>query len=148
MVNCGANLNLSLRLEELNQKSIKKYFLLLDSHRPIHHTNLIPKKNIWIVDDGTIDKANCPDENQLKLLDEVIDCDKSEAEEDEVINLSDDELEQKMKKYESNTKGETLFEDKNKTKEITVSHLDDSEKPFPCNSTVYPANTKKEDGID
>lgn len=43
---------------------------LLDSHRPLHHSNLLDAKNVYVVDDGTIDFKGCPQRSDLQLIQE------------------------------------------------------------------------------
>lgn len=135
-------MDLASRIINLNEKKIKKYFLLLDSHRPINHTNLIPRKYLWIIDDGTIDKVNCPNENEIELLEEIVNVNSDE--ENSVIE-DDEEIIENMKKFEMNQIKENYYNfDKTNEIEIENSNLNNSNQEITCNSIDIKNKTEPE----
>jgi hypothetical protein len=92
MINCGGKFDVSSKLAEINSEGRKVKVLLIDSHRPFHHTNLFENKNIWIVDDGTFDKVSCPTEEEIQIVEEEIDLDDDNKDE---ISEEEDEIDGK-----------------------------------------------------
>lgn len=67
---CGGNINLSERLEKSLSEGKEFCFLLMDHHRPLHHLNLIPNKDLLVVDDGRLDIESCPTEDEIVMIEE------------------------------------------------------------------------------
>ena len=70
MINCGGRIDLAEKARLFSSEGRKLKILLLDSHRPLHHANLSGSKAIWVVDDGTIDRTNCPSGEEVRLLED------------------------------------------------------------------------------
>lgn len=134
MINCGASLDIGSRISKITEQGNKKYYLLFDSHRPIHHLNLQPKKYLWIIDDGTIDRSNCPTDMDMQVLNEVIDIDKDEkSDEESEYEIDESDIKENMKKFENleNNKEEEKVE-----KTLEIPALDNSERPLAINQTI------------
>ena len=124
MINCGGKFDVSSKLAEINAEGRKVKVILMDSHRPFHHTNLFENKNIWIVDDGTFDKMSCPTEVEIRIAEEEIDLD----EEDNKDEISEDEDEidgknimQKIKEFRKQINGDDNNGDEADNHEIEIN---------------------------
>lgn len=72
MFNCGGRLDLTEKLMECSNEKLK--IILLDSHRPIHHNNINNvSKRLILIDDESLDRKNCPNNDDLVILEHASD---------------------------------------------------------------------------
>jgi len=130
----------SSKLAEINTDGRKVKVLLIDSHRPFHHTNLFENKNIWIVDDGTFDKMSCPTEEEIRIVEEEIDLDDNDNKDD--ISEEEDEIDgknimQKIKEFRKQINGDEADEKEveNNTAQ-QKSHIEENEAEVAINESL------------